>query len=532
MISSCCLGRVGVRRLPLRHCSTSEQQVYDVVIHGGGVVGAALAKDLVSRSQGRCKVCLIEAGSVRHISSPQPDARVYALSPRSISQLDKLGAWKHIAERSQPYSSMQIWEASGPGLVKFRAHEMGRSELGRVAEDATIQAALFQAIADSEHRVDVLNQSSILEIKSAASSRMAEVLVKSTAGGTESERRISTRLLVGADGANSLVRRLTGIPSWGWSYGAEAVVATVCLQNPAEQQAAMQTDGKQFDNSTAWQRYLPTGPLALLPAWQGYSSIVWSVSVPEARRLKALAPEAFLDELNAALRSPVGQTEPVVEEEAHSGRTRSGIFPPWVEAVLEGPAGGGLRMGSKVLHGISKELSAASEAVLAMAQLRDPYTAPPLVKQLSGPRVSFPLQFQQAKYYALNRCALVGDAAHSIHPQAGQGLNLGLQDAAALCSHVIAALESGRDIGHNAVLQDYANERFTRNLAMMSIVDLLNTTFKDSIVLSDQIAADNKLDANSPPVKVKRFLRSIGMLGINNSAMLKAEIAKFAMGTE
>lgn len=347
------------------------------------------------------------------------------------------------------------------------------------------------------------------------------------------------RLLVGADGANSLVRRLTGIPSWGWSYGQEAVVCSVSLLDVDQQAAGA---GKTFENPTAWQRYLPTGPLALLPCWQGYSSIVWSVPPPEARRLKALSTEDFLTELNAALRSPINLNR---SSKAHTGEDESdderpsrpprGIFPPWAEAVLDaldGPAAG-LRKGSKeAFKGLTKEFSAASEAMLAMAQLRDPYTAPPLVKQISGPRLSFPLNFQQAKYYALSRCALIGDAAHSIHPQAGQGLNLGFQDAGAMCSHVIRALEAGHDIGHQSVLQDYANERFTRNLAMMGLVDIINATFKDSLVLGDQVAAANRLSPDSPAVRAKRFLRSMGMLGINNSAMLKAEIAKFAMGTD
>lgn len=335
------------------------------------------------------------------------------------------------------------------------------------------------------------------------------------------------------------MRRLTGIPSWGWGYGQEAVVASVSLLDSTEREPGQ---GTHLENATAWQRYLPTGPLALLPCWNGYSSIVWSVPVTEARRLKALSPEDFLSELNAALRAPIqsassdrwsSSSQETSADHETTSRPR-GLFPPWVEAVLGGPISG-LRKGSReVLKGVGKEITAASEALLSMAQLRDPYSSPPKIKALSGPRLSFPLNFQQAKYYALDRCVLVGDAAHSIHPQAGQGLNLGLQDAVALSSRIVQALECGQDIGSQAVLQDYANERYAKNLAMMSIVDIINAAFKDSLSIGGPMAAaaDHPGSSDSPAVAVKRFLRSAGMLGIHNSSMLKAAIAKFAMGTE
>jgi ubiquinone biosynthesis monooxygenase Coq6 len=519
--------------------------VYDMVIHGGGVVGAAVAANMLFHTQGRCKICLIEAGGTKLVSGAQPDARVYALSPKSIKYLDRLGAWQHIRDRSHPYSSMQIWESSGPGLVKFRASEINKTELGRICEDVTIQAALYKVIAEMGHNIDIAHHSSILETKLPPSdnpSKLVELVVKRTIGEVESEHKIFTRLLVGADGANSLVRRLVGIPSWGWSYGQEAVVATVSLRNAADASSAS-AFASAFANPTAWQRYLPTGPLALLPCWGGYSSIVWSVPVPEARRLKALSQEAFLAELNAALRSPSplqpsgssrsrslqgqgqsqsqsegqGQDEHRYDGSGRSRRASSPLLPPWVEALLDG-AGGGLRRGSRQ---VLQELSAASEAVLAMAQLRDPYASPPLVQQVCSARLSFPLSFQQAKRYAAPRCALVGDAAHSIHPQAGQGLNLGLADAASLCAHLLRAQEAGQELGQRAPLEAFSSERRAQNLAMMCLVDLLHAVFQDS-----SGAAEDSLD------RAKRVLRAAGMLGVHNSALLKAQLAAFAMGAD
>lgn len=181
----------------VRSCSSAaDQTVYDVIIHGGGVVGATVAADLLSRTQGRCKICLIETNQVRNITSPQPDVRVYALAPRTINILDRLGAWQHISHRSHPYNSMQIWEASGPGLVKFRASDLKKTELGRICEDATIQAGLYKTMETSHGSIDIFHNSSILEVKlpsSNNSSALAEVLMRKNNGGQEIEQRLSTR---------------------------------------------------------------------------------------------------------------------------------------------------------------------------------------------------------------------------------------------------------------------------------------------------------------------------------------------------
>jgi len=113
-----------------------------------------LAADVLMRSKGACNVGLIELGPPKtSFKTPQdsPDVRVYALSPNSIEFLDRIGAWKYIKDRSQPYTSMQIWEESGPGLLRFSANDMGAVALGRICEDQTIQSAIYQSIRDQGH---------------------------------------------------------------------------------------------------------------------------------------------------------------------------------------------------------------------------------------------------------------------------------------------------------------------------------------------------------------------------------------------
>lgn len=150
MITSHLLGRVPVRRF----LSTVSKWDHDLLICGGGVVGAALAADVLQRTKGTCNVGIIELSppktSIKTSVDP-PDVRVYALSPNSIQILERIGAWKYIAERSHPYTNMQVWEQSGPGLVKFSANDINANELGRICEDQTIQSAIYQAIRDQGH---------------------------------------------------------------------------------------------------------------------------------------------------------------------------------------------------------------------------------------------------------------------------------------------------------------------------------------------------------------------------------------------
>jgi 2-polyprenyl-6-methoxyphenol hydroxylase-like FAD-dependent oxidoreductase len=139
---------------------------YDVLINGGGIVGASLAADLLSNTDGALRIGIIEPAPVKPLKKDRsvPDIRVYAVSPKSISFLQRIGAWKYVENRSHPYKSMQIWEQSGPGLVKFHSKDLQVNELGRICEDSTIQSAIYEAIEEMGHKLDRISTHSIADL--------------------------------------------------------------------------------------------------------------------------------------------------------------------------------------------------------------------------------------------------------------------------------------------------------------------------------------------------------------------------------
>ena len=256
--------------------------------------------------------------------------------------------------------------------------------------------------------------------------------------------------------------------------------------------ATVKTESTADMNTTAWQKYLPTGPLAVLPLWDGFSSIVWSTSVPEARRLSELTDKEFLKELQDQL-------------ESNSSTDRWSVFSP-EDAKWTGPV-------SSLISNVKMEGAAVLDTIMSSIRINDPPRPPPRIIGMESKRVVLPLMLQKASSYTASRVALVGDAAHSIHPQAGQGLNLGLNDVKCLKESVIKGISSGCDFGdHKLFLEsEYGKIQKLKNLSMMGGVDVIDKVF-------------------SSKLKSVSVLRSIGMLGINALGPLKNEIGKFAQG--
>ncbi len=311
---------------------------------------------------------------------------------------------------------MRVWDASGQGAIHFDSAEIGEPCLGFIIENRVISAALFdrlQTFAD----VECLHPATIetMHIDEAG----AQTQLKDG-------RKLRARLLVGADGAQSRIRELAGIHTKGWSYGQKAIVATVTISRP--------------HNETAWQQFLPTGPLAFLPLnCQHRCSIVWSTDAGNAEILFRCEDSMFIKELQAAF---------------------------------------GDRLGT---------ITAVSA------------------------RAGFPLTLNHADSYVQPRLALIGDAAHSVHPLAGQGVNLGIADACSLAEIILAAHTNKKDIGAYAVLRRYERRRKGDNLAMLAITDGLNRLFGIS----------------ATPVKQ---LRNIGLNAVNGVALIKNLLMRHATG--
>lgn len=311
----------------------SRRGPHDVVVVGGGVVGAACALAL---AQAGLDACLVEARRPPAWSRDTPDLRVYALAPDNVALLDALGAWRSVqASRAHPYRRMHVWDAAGGGPAVFDADALARTELGWIVEHGLLVDALWQRLEQSGVR-----------LQCPAAVEALEEDVDGLRLRLDDGSRVSARIAVAADGAASRLRALAGIEVEAHDYAQQGVVAYVRTAQPHQ--------------DTAWQRFLPTGPLALLPCADGTCSIVWTLPQDEAARVLALDDAAFGRELTVAFDARLGPIQPV------------------------------------------------------------------------GRRVGFPLRRQLAARQVQGRVLVVGDAAHAVHPLAGQGVNLGLRDVAAL----------------------------------------------------------------------------------------------------
>ncbi len=366
---------------------------YEIAIVGAGQAGAALAALLVRHAgYPASRIALLApdapADHAGHdaglAAAAEPELRVVALSRASQRVLVNAGAWERLpAERLCAYEQMRVWHASLPadGLATlvFDAAEIGEAALGVIVENSAVTRACLQSFqaAGGEPIRAALNDFTI----------DADGLSLRLADGTS----LRSRLIVGADGADSLVRERSGIELQRHSYGQRAIVATVATARP--------------HRNTAWQRFLPTGPVALLPLFNGACSIVWSADDVLAQELLALPAAQF-----------------------------------------------------------AQRLEAATDGVLGAITLR-------------SERAAFPLQRATAKRLVAPRAALLGDAAHRIHPLAGQGINLGFLDAAALCESIAAARVAHEDPGSPRTLRRYEQARLTHDTLMSVSMSAFNTLF-------------------------------------------------------
>ncbi len=357
-----------------------------VIVAGAGVVGLAVAALLAKgRCADRVRVVVLDARPTPRWRTDELDPRVYALSRASQQLLEQTGVWQRVAtSRAAPYQRMRVWEgedAFGPSALDFDSADIGEPDLGTIVEDSLLRTALAESLVQTpQFRLTV--GAEIVSVSVDA----REVAVELANGGS-----VRGSVLLAADGSDSAVRRLCDLPTAGHRYGQTAVVTHVT--------------SSAGHRATAWQRFLPGGPLAFLPLADGRSSIVWSLPTGEAERLLAAAESEFLAELNAASAGVLG-------------------------TITECSKRGG-----------------------------------------------FALQALHALRYTTQRVALLGDAAHTVHPLAGQGMNLGLLDAAAICAVLEEALLAGEDIGDRKVLRRYERERKGANLAMLAVFDGLNRLF-------------------------------------------------------
>ncbi|KAK3310688.1 uncharacterized protein B0T15DRAFT_407930 [Chaetomium strumarium] len=462
------------RHLRRSYASAAVQpDIYDVVCVGGGPAGLSLLAALRANPvTAHLRIALVEAQDLAKVKSWKlpPDRfsnRCSSLTPSSVLFLDQIGAWRHLArERVQAYQEMQVWDGVTGARIEFDWAPGSTSAAGTTIaymnENLNLTSGLLKRLEELGG-VSVFDSAKVERISYGEETEdldLREWPVVHLAGG----KQLSARLLVGADGANSPVRSFAGIEARGWDYNRHGVVATLELEG----------EGWGGEHTKiAYQRFLPTGPVAMLPLPGNYSTLVWSTTPSNASLLKSLSAKDFIAMVNAAFRlSPTDLEYMHTQESGQAGEY------------------------SWRLEHTPFDYHAVPQTVVAVQE---------------GTVASFPLRLRHADTYIGERVALVGDAAHTIHPLAGQGLNQGQGDVQSLAKTIEYAVSHGQDIGTTMSLEPYVSERYAANHVLLGVCDKLHKLYS----------------AGSGPLVP---LRSVGLSAVNAFGPLKSFLMNQAAG--
>jgi 2-octaprenylphenol hydroxylase len=390
-------------------------RTFDIVVVGGGIVG--LTQALALHKTG-LSVAVVESNPSQGLPSGEPQLRVSALTLATENIFRGLGVWSHLDDaRITAYQSMYVWDQDSFANIAFTAEQVSQTQLGYIVENKNIRHALWLQA----------EQSANIEI-------LAAKITKLSFGQQEcfitlaDDTHLTARLVIGADGPNSIVKKQASLAQTFWDYDQHAIVATVKTAEP--------------HNHTARQVFTPSGPLAFLPLWDDHQcSIVWSQDQAKAAEILALPDDEF-----------------------------------------------------------NKALTTAFDCNLGLCEL-------------ISTKQSYPLKMQYARQWVRDRVAIVGDAAHTIHPLAGQGANLGISDAAALAQQISLLVEQGKDFGLARNLRPFERWRKTETVKMIAAMEGFKRMFS----------------GNHP---LKKLVRDAGLSLANHSSKTKQKIIQQAMGLE
>jgi 2-octaprenyl-3-methyl-6-methoxy-1,4-benzoquinol hydroxylase len=391
--------------------------VFDFCVVGGGMVGSALTLGLANLG---FKVAIIEPFMPVPFEPEQaPDMRVSAISLTSESLLQDLGVWAEIKDmRLCPYKRLSVWDKPSC-RTDFDCSAIEQTHLGHIIENRLVQLGLHTVIGTDPHVVFYKG----LKVTNITSTDVANITL-------EDGQIIEAKMLIGADGGQSAVRDAANIGGQGWQY--------------AQQALGIQIKTYEGQQDITWQQFTPEGPMAYLPLYDGFASLVWYHNAADIQYLKSLSKT---------------------------------------------------KLKQHILQHFPADL--VDFEVLDVA--------------------SFPLTRMHANQYFKGNTVLIGDAAHTINPLAGQGVNLGFKDVDALLSVIREELATHersvvlQPINYNQWLQKYQVARRRDNLVMMSAMDLLYSTFSN----------------NNMPLKL---LRNLGLKLANHAGPIKNNAMKYAMG--
>ena len=384
---------------------------FDVLIIGGGLVGASLAAAL--RTSGLA-VALVDAQPAPIAASPDGwDNRIYAISPGSAAFLTECGAWQRLdMARAQKVEAMRIFGDTGAEL-DFSAYQLGAPELAFILESRAMTRALEQSLQEQDN-LTTFRPARCRELEWREDAALLRL---------EDGSELRAKLIVGADGRDSWVRQQAGIAEPPTLYGQHGVVANFRAAKP--------------HRGIAFQWFMPDGILALLPLPQQQVSMVWSATPERADALLAMNAETLCAEVTVASQYTLGELQRVT------------------------------------------------------------------------PPAAFPLRLLKLPHIVQPRLALIGDAAHNVHPLAGQGVNLGFRDAREL-SRVLHERGAQTDCGDLNLLRRYERARREDILSMQLTTDALK-----------------KLFVNDHPLL--RTVRNAGLSVTNSVTLLKKMLARHAL---
>jgi len=407
---------------------------YDILIVGGGMVGASLAVALSQVKDSSLRIAVVESTPFNSSQQPSFDARTVAISDSSKVIFQTLGLWDEIlALGAMPIKRIHVSDRGHIGSTHMDAREQGVAALGYVVETRVIGEVLNHYI-DKNENIALICPATVEGFDVAA-----DVATVSINRDGQSET-VQAKLVVAADGGESRLRQLAGIKTLNMNYGQSAVIANVACDRAHQ--------------NIAYERFTDSGPMALLPSCDPDCSdpgcsdpgcsdksyaLVWTEKPKQAEAIAALDDDAFLHRLQQQF-----------------GR-RAGSF---------------IKTSSRTLY---------------------------------------PLKFQQARDSVRPRLAIIGNAAHSLHPVSGQGFNLGLRDAAVLAQLIVDATRSGEDPGVLENLQNYARWRRRDQWQTALSTDSLVRIFSN----------------NFPPLALAR---NLGLLALDILPPLKKRLARHAMG--
>jgi len=389
-----------------------EMQEFDVIIVGGGMVGASAANLLAPSG---LNLAVVEAFETPAFSFEQAlDLRVSAISLASQQLLVATGAWSSIREmRTCPYRGLETWDQGGCA-TKFKAADIGYDKLGYIVENRVIQLGLLEAM--QRH-----NNVTLFCPNKVAAFQQEQNKARLT---LDSGQKLQAKLILAADGANSFIRQQANIGINSWDYQQHCMLINI--------------DTEKAQQDVTWQEFSPTGPMAFLPLAGRKASLVWYHQADKIRQLMSLSHAELKQEVQANFPDLIGEFE--------------------------------------VTN-----------------------------------RGAFPLTRRHAQRYYKGSVVLMGDAAHTINPLAGQGVNIGFKDVKEICELIRTAVIEKQDWHSEELLKQYQNSRRPDNMLMQSTMDLFYSTF-------------------SSKNRGLKIIRNIGLALANKAGPLKRQALRYAIG--